>query len=103
MKPEGGATAIVKRVFNFLSLLPDVREEKWNSEHTGFRGRKFVYVIKILRDATSYGMENVLNGKFYGKFRYQQLDKPRTWYADLTCPVANNELYTQSGQVCWGV
>jgi len=84
MKPEGGATAIVKHVLNFLSLLPDVRVEKWNSEHMGFRDRKFVCEIKILRDVTSYGMANVLNGKFYGKFRYQQIDKPRTWYADLT-------------------
>jgi len=54
----------------------------------------------MFRDVTSYGLANDLNAKFYGKFRCQQVDKPRRRYADLMWTVPNNELYTPGGQAC---
>jgi len=36
----------------------------------------------MFRDVTSHGMENDLNAKFYGKLRYQKLEKPPDVYRD---------------------
>ena len=59
-----------------------------------------MYDSEIFRDVTSYGLANDLNGKYYGKFRYQLLETPRRGYADLVCTEKNNELCTASGLTC---